>query len=391
MFRKVLFWMHLTAGIFAGIVVFIMSITGVLLTYEKQLLAWADRRAAAIEAPADHTPRVSIDTIVERVQRSVPDTAITTILRREDRRAPVSVTMSNGVIVMVHPYTGHVIAEAPADLRRFFRSTMECHRYLAGTGEYRVTGKAVTGACNLAFLFLVLSGLYLWMPKRWSAAAVAAIGIPQWRHATGKARDFNWHNALGFWSAIPLAIVVASATVISYPWASDLAYRVAGEEPPPRPTPPAAGTAQTAPPRPSTAPRYTTPIEPHWTTAEAQTPGWKSISLRMPTQSAGALVFTIDEGWAGQPQKRATLTIDGNSGRIARWEPFENQSAGRRFRSLLRFAHTGEVWGLAGQTVAGLVSAVACVMVYTGFALAWRRFRAWRIRSKDRTRLRPAA
>jgi hypothetical protein len=49
------------------------------------------------------------------------------------------------------------------------------------------------------------------------------------------------------------------------------------------------------------------------------------------------------------------------------------------------------LWGLAGQTVAGLVSAAACVLVWTGFALAWRRFRAWRVRSQERFTLDEAA
>ena len=51
---------------------------------------------------------------------------------------------------------------------------------------------------------------------------------------TAKARDFNWHHVFGIWSAIPLAVVVATATVFSYPWASDLVYRIAGESPPAR-------------------------------------------------------------------------------------------------------------------------------------------------------------
>ena len=41
-FRTVLFWMHLTAGSGAGIVVLVMCVTGVALTYEKQMLEWAD-------------------------------------------------------------------------------------------------------------------------------------------------------------------------------------------------------------------------------------------------------------------------------------------------------------------------------------------------------------
>jgi uncharacterized iron-regulated membrane protein len=40
---------------------------------------------------------------------------------------------------------------------------------------------------------------------------------------------------------------------------------------------------------------------------------------------------------------------------------------------LIRFLHTGEALGLAGQTVAGVVSLTSVVMVWTGLALAYRR------------------
>jgi uncharacterized iron-regulated membrane protein len=46
-------------------------------------------------------------------------------------------------------------------------------------------------------------------------------------------------------------------------------------------------------------------------------------------------------------------------------------------RSVLRFAHTGEILGLSGQTIAGLVSAGGALLVYTGISLALRRFFAW--------------
>ena len=40
--RTLIFWPHLIAGITAGIVILVMSVTGVLLTYERQLIAWSD-------------------------------------------------------------------------------------------------------------------------------------------------------------------------------------------------------------------------------------------------------------------------------------------------------------------------------------------------------------
>ncbi len=41
--------------------------------------------------------------------------------------------------------------------------------------------------------------------------------------------------------------------------------------------------------------------------------------------------------------------------------------------------------GLPGQTIAGVVSAVACVLVVSGLALAWRRLMAWQRRSERET------
>ena len=45
--RSLIFWLHLTAGVVAGTVVLVMSVTGVLLTYEKQMVAWAERSPLA--------------------------------------------------------------------------------------------------------------------------------------------------------------------------------------------------------------------------------------------------------------------------------------------------------------------------------------------------------
>jgi uncharacterized iron-regulated membrane protein len=377
MFRKVLFWSHLACGLCAGIVVFIMSITGVMLTYEKQLLAWVDRNAAQIQPPPT-AASVNVSTALRSVRARFPDRIPTTLTRRADPRAPITVTLDGGQIVLVHPYAGTVIGEAPSAMRTVFRTATEWHRYLAGTGEYRAIGKAITGGCNLMFLFLVLSGIYLWMPRRWSRAAIASIVLPRWRHSTGKARHFNWHNALGFWSAVPLAIVVASATVISYPWASDLVYRLVGEAPPPRATAPAASRGASG-----ARAGHSTELEmldEAWHAAERQMPDWKAIALRLPTQAAAPFVFTVDQGWPGQPQKRATLTIDAGTAGVVRLETFDDLSRGRQWRSLLRFAHTGELLGPPGQTVAGVASAAACVLVYSGFSLALRRFMSWRAR-----------
>ena len=46
----------------------------------------------------------------------------------------------------------------------------------------------------------------------------------------------------------------------------------------------------------------------------------------------------------------------------------------------MRFAHTGELGGPAGEVVAGLACVGGAFLVWTGMALSLRRFAAWRAR-----------
>lgn len=52
--RKTFFWLHLIIGCSAGIFIFLMSITGVALTYERQMIKAAERSDYPV-APTDST------------------------------------------------------------------------------------------------------------------------------------------------------------------------------------------------------------------------------------------------------------------------------------------------------------------------------------------------
>lgn len=375
LFRKILFWCHLVCGVVAGIIILIMSVTGVLLTYEKQMIAWADTRNYQLTPPAGAT-RLPMETLLAKV-RETQNAAPVSVTMRAGATEPIAFAFNGGRTVFANPYTGEVLGEGATGLRGFFRVVTDWHRWLSLEGAGRTTGRLITGVCNFAFLFIVASGLYLWFPRTWTWPQFKNIlwfrrGLP------GKARDFNWHNVIGFWSFVPLFLIVLSATVISFPWMSNLVYRVVGETPPApaRPAPPSA--PQAANPAPPANPFDG--LNPLWARAEQYTSGWKTLSLRLPTNAEAPLVFTIDHGMGGEPQKRATLMLDRKTGDVAKWEPFSSFSAGRQLRSFLRFAHTGEVAGVVGQTIAGIVSLGGAVLVWTGLALAWRRFRAWKAR-----------
>lgn len=400
LFRKVVFWTHLVTAVSAALVILLMSVTGVLLTYQRQITAWADVRGLDAGPPAPGAARHAPDALLARVAAAHPGKP-TTLKWFADADAPAQVAFGREKTLFVSAYTGQVLSEGHAGVRGFFRKVVALHRWVGAEGEKRELGKSISGAANLMFLFLVVSGFYLWFPRNWTRRAFRN-GAWFRRGLQPKARDFNWHHVIGFWSAVPLFVIVVSGAVISYPWASNLVYRAVGDTPPPPPTearaPSASGAAGSAASaaRPDAERRGRGGGDAEQAVsldgigvlaarAERQVEGWRSITLTLPKEAGEPVAFAIDRGDGGQPQKRAQLALDPATGEVARWEPFPTQTPGRRLRSILRFAHTGEVLGIPGQTLAGIVSLGAAFLVWTGLALTWRRFRQWRAPSRTAT------
>src|SRR5687768_11235305 len=116
-----------------------MSVTGVLLTYQRQISAWADTRGYDIE-PASQ--RLSTDAIIAKVAESRPDLSPTAVMVRSEPTAPASVTIGAGRQLFVDPYTGAVLGEGNGQgVRAFFRVMVEWHRYVAASGASRPLGR----------------------------------------------------------------------------------------------------------------------------------------------------------------------------------------------------------------------------------------------------------
>ena len=375
--RKIVFWLHLVAGLIAGSVILVMSVTGVLLAFEPQLTEWVDRNLRVVP-PQAGAPRLSIDALIARVRAAEPNAAPSGFTLRSDPAAPAAIGLGRERTFFVNPYTGAVLGEGSKQARAFFGSVTNVHRWLGTPEESRALGRAVTGACNLAFLFLVVSGPYLWWPRKWTKSAGRAIVIPNVRRR-GKTRAFTLHNAIGFWSAPILFFIVLSGVTMSYSWATNLLYRLTGNEPPP----PRAVADRPIPPRENSIPND---IDRFCAIATQRVPDWKTISVRFETSPSAPLMFSIEQGDRGRPDLRSQLTIGPNTGEVVRWEPFSSLNRGRQLRAWARFGHTGEAGGAPGQTIAALASTGAAVLVGTGFTLAWRRFRG-RKRAREELRV----
>jgi uncharacterized iron-regulated membrane protein len=422
--RTLIFWPHLIAGVSAGVVILLMCVTGALLTYERQLIAWSDSHLRSVP-PGPGAIRLPVETLLARVRAAHPDLEPTTITVRSAPDGPVTLAVPRRTLY-ADAYTGALLGEGTQTVRRLMSGLRAWHRWIGveGNAQARAVPKAITGWSNVIFLFIVMSGFYLWFPRKWAWNQVRVVVLFN-PSARGKARDFNWHNVIGSWSAVLLFIVVISAVPISFPWGNAAVYRLVGEEVP-RPAgaagrqggpagraggpgaradgPGRAGGPGAAAPA---AAQATAAAEPEgdgggregreqrppasleglnalMTRAEGQVPGWRTINMRIPTAETGPVVFAIDRGDGGQPQLRSTLTLDRATGEVSSYEAFSDLTLGRQIRNVMRFAHTGEVLGIPGQTVAGLVTAGGAVLVWTGITLALRRLIAWRRRRTNR-------
>jgi len=367
--RRILFWIHLSAGVIAGIVIFIMSVTGVILAYEKQIMRWGNR-----EFRVENTgqQRLSVTDILANFKNT--PTAVT--LRSDS--AAVEVSLGRDRIVFVNPYTGDPLGES-RDLPAFFSKVENVHRWLGVNDANRPTGRAVTGACNFAFFILVMTGPFIWWPKDWGWTNLKKIVVFR-RGLGGRALYWNWHNVLGVWCVVPLLIIVLSGVVMSYPWANNLLYWMTGNEPP---APPQAASAQQrargeAKPQNNAAEQSSpSPLE-KVISAAKQVPGWQSITIRIPS-GRGPLSATADQG-NGRPDLRTQFIFDPKTGDV-RQENFSSYNSGRRLRTWARFSHTGEAGGLVGITIAAIAATGAPFLVFTGITLSIKRLLAWRART----------
>lgn len=362
-FRKILFWVHFAAGITAGVVIFIMSISGLLLSYERQIVAWADNRPP-VNVPAANPQRLAQQKLLSTVLGALPaGLSITRLTINAEPRAPLTVSLSDGSTVLVDPYTGAVLKRSVA--RRVFHTIEDVHRALAlGLMQRRSTGTTITGVCNAGFLFLVLSGVYLWFPRKLSRRAIRAVVWFDPRKR-GKARDFNWHHVIGFWCSLPLIVIVFSGLLMSYPNLLKMA-----ETKTPSQAPGAGASAQLAPP---SSPRAAPTLDSLFAAAEKKVPRWQAITMRFSSSESSALGFSISTGEGVRPDHWSRLTLDTKTGATVRWQSYEEYGAVRKVLAWGRWLHTGEALGIAGQSVAALASAGAALLVWTGLSLAWRR------------------
>ncbi len=370
--RSVLFWMHLAVGVVVGLFILNMAASGILIAYQKQIVQAVEQGPRTVNPPAG-APRLEVEALVAKVQDERPQARLSAVTLFADPTSAVLFTVGKeNNALFVNPYSGEITGEGQRTVRGFFQWMTTWHRWLALTGSFKSVGETVTGVVSIAYFALLLSGLVLWLPKRWSRSRVRQGALLN-LDLRARARDWNWHNVIGLWCAPLLLIVALTAIILAHHWAGDLLFRITGNPVPEQRKEGRRGNGEAEGKGP--APKLDlSGVNSLWAQAQKQVPDWNSIYFRFPKSPEAPVTFQIDRGSGNRPDQMAQLTFDRNSGEVTRWQPYETQNAGQKLRSWVKPLHTGEAGGLFGESLAVIAALGGIILVWTGLSLAWRRF-----------------
>ncbi|KAB1072298.1 PepSY-associated TM helix domain-containing protein [Methylobacterium planeticum] len=218
--RTLLFRLHWALGLTAGLVLALMGLTGALMSYEEAITAFANRDRAVV-AVSDRPP-LGPEALVARIEAQQPGLTVNALVLSGDPSASAFArflrdpkTGARPAAVYVDPYDGTVLG--PTRLDEAFTTVRALHRWLLIPGDGKGWGRTITGACALALLVFLATGLYLRWPRihRWRIWLKPSLSRP------GRPRWWSLHAVAGTW-LLPVYLVIAlSGLTWSYGWFKD--------------------------------------------------------------------------------------------------------------------------------------------------------------------------
>lgn len=359
--RKIIFELHKILGLTTGIVVFIVAITG---------CCWAFRDE--IESLYDDYKKVSPqnDPILTPTEAKMyakevfPDNHIHGTLFKKADDAIEVIFYDPGPefyqSVFLNPYTGKVI-QVNDHLSGFFAFILKGHMRLWLPKEI---GEQVVGASILIFMVIILSGIFLWIPKKRK-------NLKQrlqfnWKDTTRwKRKNFDLHTIIGFYICSLALILAFTGSVMSYNWMKYVLYKsLGGDKEAAFIIPENIGSPSQE--------KGVLPIDLLIPKLQAASPNAESFELHYPTgpdaiiyvevSNSSGLYYDSDFRFFDQHtlEEIETPSIYGK---------YENAKVADKILRMNYDIHIGAIGGIAGKIIAFLVSLLTASLPVTGILL----------------------
>jgi len=205
--RRALVQLHLWIGLFVGIYIVVLSITGSLSVIRPDVHRWFVPRSVPMEGT-----RLTGDALQEAVRRTYAEYEVTNVFERRRPDTPVMVTLQQGgetVERLFDPYALRDLGLTYPPITEAIEWVVDLHDNLL-TGA---TGRAVNGIGAVLFLSLVITGAIVWWPGVGRMSHSLLPGKP------AKSARFarRLHNSLGFWVFALLLLWAVTAVYLCFP------------------------------------------------------------------------------------------------------------------------------------------------------------------------------
>jgi len=351
--RRLILGVHLSVALIAGLFILVLGLTGSILAFEPELDRLFHPHLSYVK-PGGSV--LSLGEIGEAVSKQFNGEPIVAYLPSESPDLSSAVILPSG-IVCVNQYTGEVLGTRTRG-QSIFGLARDLHVRLA-SGD---VGRNIMKWSGVALLVSLVSGLYLWWPRK-------RVGFRGgWRSG---GFWFDLHNSVGIFSLAFLFMLAATGTVTAF---EDRAVALLGKV---TATGQVSGRQNAARRRTATeAPGISPEISPDQAVmiARAQMPGAIPYRVQMP-RYGGAYRVSLD-----YPRDRVAgghnlVAIDQYSGSVIISTRSSDLSSAERILPTNEAIHTGGVLGMPSRIVVCLTSVILPVQVISGLMLWLRRKR----------------
>ncbi|WP_342163876.1 PepSY-associated TM helix domain-containing protein [Methylobacterium sp. SD21] len=218
--RAILFRLHWALGLTAGLILAVMGATGALLSYEEALTDWANHDRLTVATR--EAPPLALPDLTRRVEAQRPGQRVSRLTLQDDLTASVTIrfardpaTRQRPDSVFADPYDGAVLG--PVRGEPLFDTVLALHRFLLLPGNGNGWGRQITGACAIALLVFLVTGIVL----RWPQVHRLKIWLRPSLSRPGRARWWSLHAVAGTWLLPVYLIIALSGLTWSYGWFKD--------------------------------------------------------------------------------------------------------------------------------------------------------------------------
>jgi len=369
LFKRISAFLHLWLGLISGIIVFIVSITGCLFVFQKEINSIVHHEQFYVE-PQQAGP-LPLSLLKEKAEKTLGKKAtFITTYKAADRAwefmnyeagDPKALTFMETVksyqSAFVNPYTGEVtgITDYTKD---FFIIVKYLHWSLLLNTPY---GQPIVGYATLIFVILLITGLVLWWPKNLKKANFNKSFKVKWNSGF-KRLNYDLHNVFGFYTLIIALVLALTGMVWAMKWFQTTVYAVASGF-----AAPAEFVVSTSD---TTAIAHPTPLDlAYMRTVKASKGNYERIGMNPANGKTGviyAYAYHGEETYYDADQYQ----YDQYTGKELYFQSYQDKNNGEKIIGMNYDIHVGSIWGLPGKILAFFASLVAASLPITGF-LIW--------------------